>query len=584
MTVPKELNSVIDEAVNHYFNDSIDIVEGLTFSQYDTIKKVEFYSNSKYLNGQVDNLGRTKPFYNINNFRVQIAVRATDLDVKNINIEADAPEDSLRALMLNQELYNWMKKHNFSKTLNELGQIRPRYGGVIAKKVEKDGEVKVEAVQWKNIITDQTDILGGIIVERHYMSPAEMQKMEGVWDNVDQAIKLATKGSSDNTDSTSPQSNVKQVEVWEVYMDDKNKKGKYVPMQYMLAVGKGKTKVMLHEEEKEKPYKYLPWENVSGRGLGRGQVEDGFEAQMWTNDAIIAQKNAMDLSGKVVITTTSKELEGNALTDIDNGTIIPINDGGSFNSTQLLPSALPELSNMVDQWDKQYSEVSSSFNSISGEEMPSGTPFRSLALQSRQNAGYFDYKREEFGIFIKEIIEEWILPHLTKQLSKQHMLVTQLSGDKLELIDDLLIAAKLEQALKKYIKKNQVPPSREMVEKEKQRLLEYYMQTGNTRYLEIPDGYYKGIKSSISIITTGEQKDKEAVGDRLLGMLDIAAKTGRQDLVDMLMKKLVNNTNIGISAQELTAPTAQGGGNIEQSGGEGAIKQEVDSALPQSQQ
>lgn len=581
MQLDTNLSKSIDEAVDHYFNDSISLVDGLTFSQYQTIRKVEFYSNSKYLNGQKDNLGRVKPFYNINNFRVQIAVRATDLDIKNINIEADQPEDSFKANLLNQELYNWMKDTNFSKTLNDLGQIRPRYGGVLAKRVEKEGDVHIEAVAWKNIITDQTNILEGITIERHFFSPSKLSSKRDVWKNIDEALKLASKKKGDSTDPYEMQSNIPQVEVWEVYMDVQKGK-KFIPTQMIIATN-GKDKVLMHEQEKEKPYKYLPWEAISGRGLGRGQVEDGFEAQMWTNDAVIAQKNAMDLAGKVIITSNSNELEGNALTDIDNGTIIPLRDNGFFNSTQLLPSALPELSNMIDQWDKQYSEVASSYNAISGEEMPSGTPFRSLALQSKQSASYFDYKREEFGIFIREIIEDWILPELTKRLSRPHTLVTQLDGEKLELLDDLIVASRLEEGIKKYVKKNKVPPTHEQVERERQRLIEHLTQTGNTRYLDIPQGYYKGIKTKVSVITTGEQKDKEALNDRLIGMAELAFQTGNVDLGNKLMKRILDNSDVGIASQEIEAPQAPSQSSVNTSGGTPAVNKEIDNALPVAQ-
>lgn len=71
-------------------------MEGLTFSQWKTIRMCEFYSNSRYLgsfggmtsngvlieNRNQDELGRDAPFYNIVNFRVTIAKVATDLDVK----------------------------------------------------------------------------------------------------------------------------------------------------------------------------------------------------------------------------------------------------------------------------------------------------------------------------------------------------------------------------------------------------------------------------------------------------------------------------------------------------------------------
>ena len=599
MPLSKELEHSIDEAVSHYFDDSIELLDGLTYSQYQTIKKVEYYTNSRYLAGQRDRQGRIKPFYNINNFRVQIAVRATDLDIKNINIEADEPEDSLKALLLNQELYNWMKKTNFSKTLNDLGGTRPRYGGVLAKRVEKDGEVMVEVPEWKNMITDQSDVMGGIMIERHFLSPADLQKKEDVWDNTDEAIKLArkpkdtsgqTSNSSGNTDEVSAQSNIPQVEVQEIYMDvpdkfnptTKKKGNTFRPMQIILATD-GAAKVVMHMQEKERPYKYLPWEVISGRGLGRGQVEDGFEAQMWTNDAIIAQKNAMDLSSKVIITTSSTELDGNALTDLDNGTIINLQEKGFFKSTQLLPSALPELSNMVDQWDKQYSEVSSSFNSISGEEPPSGTPFRSLALQARQGASYFDYKREEFGIFIKEIVNEWILPELTKKLSKQHTLVTQLPGDKLELIDNLFVASRLEKGVKDFVRKNKLPPTREQVEREQQRLVEFLSQTGNTRYLEVPKAFYKDIKAEVTIITTGEQKDKEADNDRLLGLLEVASKTGNQQLMTELIKKIIDSQDVGLSSQQFGPQEAPGSSANINTGGEPAVAQELEAALPQAQ-
>ena len=587
MQLDSKVSTAIQEAVSHYYEDSISLIDGLVFSQYDTIKKVEFYSNSKYIQGQKDNLGRIKPFYNIVNFRVQIAVRATDLDISNINIEADAPEHSEKALLLNQELYNWMKETNFSKTLNDLGAIRPRYGGVLAKKVEKDGEVAVQPVQWRNIITDQTDPLEGIIIEKHYFSPSKLMQMDA-WKNKKEALELATKSRTGENADVNDVSNIKQVEVWEVYMDVEEK-GKYIPKQYMIATD-GNAQVLLHEQEKEKPYKYLPWEYVVGRGLGRGQVEDGFESQMWTNDAVMAQKNAMDLAGKVVITSNSHELQGNALTDIDNGTIVPLQDNGFFNSTQLLPSALPELGNMMTQWDKQYSEVSSSFNSLSGEEMPSGTPFRSLALQSKQSASYFDYKREEFGIFIKEIMEDWILPSLSKKLSRPHTLVSQYDMGKLERLDEAFVAARLEDGIKKYVKKNKVPPTREQVEKEKNRLVEKISKTGNTRFIDIPKGYFNGLKTKVTVITTGEQDDKQAETDRLLGFADFFAQAQQSgdpaivDIAKQISSKLALDIKFNTpSSQGATQASPSGVNSNPQSQGS-AVTDSVESALPQAQQ
>ena len=63
-------NSLISkelQLINENYNTPINIVEGLTFNQKKLIRTIEFYSNSRYLNGQTDELDREKPFYNIIN-------------------------------------------------------------------------------------------------------------------------------------------------------------------------------------------------------------------------------------------------------------------------------------------------------------------------------------------------------------------------------------------------------------------------------------------------------------------------------------------------------------------------------------
>ena len=442
-------------------------------------------------------------------------------------------------------------------------------------------------------ITDQSNILEGITIERHFFSLSQLQKMDGVWKNIPEAMKLASKKKGDSTDPYEVQSNIPQVEVWEVYMDvpdtlnpaNRRNGNKYSPVQLLIATNT-KEKVLLHAQEKEKPYKYLPWEEVAGRGLGRGQVEDGFEAQMWTNDAVIAQKNAMDLASKVIIPTTLTLPGGNGINDLDTGQLLPMDSNDRFEPTSLLPNGLPELSNMIDLWDKQYSEVASSFNAISGEELPSGTPFRSVALQSRQSASYFDYKREEFGIFVKEIIEEWILPELTKRLSKPHTLVTQLPASKIEMVDDLFIGATLDTAIKKFVKKNKIPPTHEQVEAERQRLIEHLSQTDNTRYLDMPKGYFKGVKTRITIDPTGEANDKAAETDRLIGFAEFIAQaqaTGNPGMID-IARQVSNKLNLDIDFSNFAVGGAAPNVSTNAPEGDPAITKEIDNALPVAQQ
>jgi hypothetical protein len=67
----------------------IEVVPGYEFSQYETLRTIELYHGSKFKTGSKDSLKREKPFYNICKFRVNVAVRAIDLDTKDVLIEAD---------------------------------------------------------------------------------------------------------------------------------------------------------------------------------------------------------------------------------------------------------------------------------------------------------------------------------------------------------------------------------------------------------------------------------------------------------------------------------------------------------------
>ena len=58
--------------------------------------------------------------------------------------------------------------------------------------------------------------------------------------------------------------------------------------------------VLFDGPEDEDPYKYLPYEEVEGRGLGVGVVEDLFEAQVWTNYTVKQKKDLLDLAGKII--------------------------------------------------------------------------------------------------------------------------------------------------------------------------------------------------------------------------------------------------------------------------------------------
>lgn len=529
----KQIFKEVNEIISSYNNKSIQIVDGLNYNQYQTLKKIEFYWNSQYINGQTDELGRVKPFYNISKFRVNVATRATDLDVKDVCVYSDDPKDRVRSMLLNHELKNWFKEADFSKLLNDFGKNRAKYGGALIKKcIEKDEDGKkhleIELVQWKNVITDQTDIECGVIIEVHYMSPSELSKKIGIWNNVEEAMKLATKNRG--VKGNQNQGSEKKTPVLEIhgefpesYIKENGNPNLYKQMMFIIAgTESGKQVKLWEEEEEENPYKYLAWDNVYGRGLGIGIVEDGFEAQMWTNDAVIAEKNVMDLAGKVFIKTNSKQFGNNILTDADTGQVFELEDGADANMFNLTPNSLPQFQNTVERWNTQYERATNTFEAVTGEALPSNTPLGSVAIQSAQASSFFDYRREEAGIFWVEVLTDWVIPYLIKNINKEHILASDFSIDELKQIDKSFAVSEANNRVKEAVLSGKIVNSDDY-QSAIDAYSQFISQDGKRRYIDIPKDYFKDFEEKITIDITGETRNKQATLQTLSTILSQVA-------------------------------------------------------------
>lgn len=74
-----------------------------------TLRTIELCHNSRLLTGNKDSLKREKPFFNVTKFRVNIAIRATDIDTNNVDIFNETGGGYVQSWLLNLKNRNWMK-------------------------------------------------------------------------------------------------------------------------------------------------------------------------------------------------------------------------------------------------------------------------------------------------------------------------------------------------------------------------------------------------------------------------------------------------------------------------------------------
>ncbi len=566
-----------------YRSDTIQITEGYEFSQYETLRTIELYHNSRFLSGNKDSVGREKPFYNICKFRVNVATRATDLDTKDVQIQSDRVTKTSYAesFLLNLKNRNWMKQSNFGPFLNKFGHTRAKCGGVMVKKTERDGELGIHVVPWLDLVTDQVDIRNGVKIERHYYTPAELKtNTPKSWGNIDDAIETAKKSrDAQAANSTSEKNKTpgRYVEVWEVngvlptcylagtsdkYDDKYGSETEYERQMHVIVLDEsdksGKTGVTLYGGvSDEDPYKYLSYEEVDGRGLGVGVVEDLFEAQVWTNYTEQQKKDMLDLAGKIIFQTTDQNIEAkNVLTDLENGQIITTSPSTTLSRVDNSAFSFAAFEKLLADWDTQAERVSSTPPAITGETMPAGQPFRLGAMLNNEAGSLFEYRREEAGLFLQEIYLDWVLPFLVRQIKADKELTATLEPEELEMVSEAIAQHEANGFAKQQILSgNAITPAE--VDAVKSAVRDTSMKHRRRSFTGF-DKLFANWEGNVDVITTGEQKNKTAMLETLFSIFKTVAQAP-QLLQDPVLGRLFNQLVeiAGVSPLLLKSSTAQ---------------------------
>lgn len=547
-----DITKLVKQKKELWENGNIQIIEGLPYNAKETFKKVVFYTESKYISGQKDRRGKLKPFYNIVNFRVNVATRATDIDTKDIQIVADEPQFMGMSFLLQKEVYNWMKDINFAKTLNEMGSTRAKFGHLLIKNCKNEDNMTIEVVDWRNVIVDPNDP-DDFIIEKHYMSDNELSEKMGTWDNIEEVIDFARKAEDGKAEI---------LEVTGIIPESLSPNGgsdyDFKIQKFFIFMKGKKTSILYHEFLNEMPYKSLAWEKINGR-LGRGIVEDGFEAQQWVNDSIVKEKEAMELGSKLIFKSTDPNIQNNILSETDNGAIIKLTQGTDISTVNTITNNLPEFQRQREAWDNQLERTTSTFNAITGETMPSATAFRSVAIQNQEATSMFDYRREEMGIFLVEVFTDWVIPYLIKKFNRKHILAAEFTAEELKAIDDSYAKYRANEEAMKTIESGTPVYAEDyakLVEAEKELL----KKNKQIRFLDIPKGFYSNWKPKVTIVTTGEQKNKAVILESLNNVLLTVAQAPQiltDPTLSQIFAKILEVSGSGISPISLRLGQSQ---------------------------
>lgn len=580
----REVQSLVDlvsDTVENFMTRPIVIVEGLEFDHYKLLTTIHYYLNSRFETGDLDENGDERYFHNIITPRNVHSTKNIDLDSKDMLITADSEQGWWFSFVLRNELQMWMRKPHvqFGKLLNDLVTNLPNFGKVIWKKCGVGTEVYLKEVDLRDAIFDpgaKSIRESGIFVERSIIEPwAAMDKVEeGYWDR--EATVAAIRGAQAKKDDFlkqgSPESTSEQqysladtlpsIDAWEVYgwfpkevleqMGDvdmsseslsedmkeykvKAKKSEEaddtsdVEYVYACAVILGIEdtggQIVHYMEMEPEDFPYFDFDffrRVPGRCLPIGNTEALMSLQVRMNELVNRFFAALRIGSLHIYQTRSGSAYKNLTQDAQDGDIIETKSEIAPIATEL--RAFQQYQVEINNIEAQADRICNTSEVVTGESMPTNTPFRLGAQLGMSANKVFDQVREDIGIALTNIFENWILPEIMDDMTKDHILEVTGSIDELKMFDQENRKYLLMQSMKDFVMgQERLPTEDEMMVAEQQLSDEL---AGKTRKTAIKKGYFtleKMRSLRIYFDVTDERKNFAAEKETMSNLLQMVA-------------------------------------------------------------
>ncbi len=508
---------------------------------HDTIEKIDAYLNSKHTTGDVDSLGREKPFFNIVSAATNIWYRATDIDRKNIKFIPTKQSSVVLAFVANVMLQNWMREQRFGHFLNQWGRALARYGSAVVKFIEKDGELIASVVPWNRYIADSVQFDALPHIEKFYLTPAQL-RMNKAYDQtvVDDLItKIQTrrtldKQQKDNLDGF--------IELYEVHGEldsrllDKtpdlklrDMDIKYQQQMHIVSYIKGEGKeadldfTLYSGRETKDPYMITHLIEEDGRTLAIGAVEYLFDAQWMQNHTVKNMKDTLDLASRLIFQTADTGFVGrNVLSAIETGDVLIHSPNNPLTRLANDKPDVSALQNFGTMWQRLAQDITSTPDALRGNTLPASTPYSLGKYLGDQGNSLFEIMTENKGLSVEDMARDYFIPHLKKQLKHKKEIAAILDNSGVTEIDSQYIPF---EAVRRYNKTTKAQilngqmPQQFNQQQANQQVQQQLGQQGNRRFFvpdDVDDKTWAEVFSdfewdSIVVEVTNEQQDKQAV-------------------------------------------------------------------------
>ena len=510
----------IEAEIESYTTSKVEVSPGVFFSQYKTIRRIYKFKNRDLSGSKLNEDLSYNYYFDIIAPRADSETKNLRFDTKHILTFSQNPRKDFPVVFIsNAMLKKWMSNNGEDDKLKESVEEFSANGNVGFKKVAGGYETTdalntyITNQQAKSI--EETDI-----IERHEMTASDINKMKS-WEHKQDVIdSLGNKSfmASDNTTPTSTTS--KRYEIFEFTGEISEKEYKELTddvgsivedddKDYFLAKvivaglkkgGTGQRFVMFIDKlsgTMEDHYIYAHRGKYEGRFWRVGMYELLIDHQIRANEIGNQLAVGLDWSSKVVFVSSDSQILSNIRADVENGDVIITKD------LKQLDVRMRGMDQLIADWNRLMQDANSLSHSaeiVTGDSMPSGTPFRLGALLDQNASKMFTLLRQKITLPYRRVFKNWVLAEMIKDLTGE---------DVFTLIGDADVQDQLREIIvDHWYVQNLVaigPHTREMAESIKAEKLDELRRTDPT--IKNAKEIWKNVLPRLFITITGENSD-----------------------------------------------------------------------------
>lgn len=637
---PASLSGLVANFKKNFLEKSVEIVPGLTFNQYETVKETYFALHNQFQSGPTDENGDPKYYFDLMTDRNDQATKNINLNTKDCYIKSETQGSYLKSWLLRREFMGYAKTSGFGRKLNDVADDLPDFGTVVWKKVKNsEGRTDTAQVELINLMNDPAVkcLKDGLVIERHLLTQYELYGHKS-WNKtaVEELVKsgktvsrvafMDNQGASMPNEAGRIDESTPFYELYELWGEipkdlyDRYKTGgidrikspyygtvpepgegakaQTVTMPasfsnesvYVMAIVAGiregtETECVLFCKEVDRelfPYKEVHYRRRKGRWLGLGNYELCAPLIEKANELTNRFFASLRIALLHLFQTRDKLHVKNVLTDLLDGDVIVSKSELTAIPTEI--RGFTQYKDEIERIERKCDRLCNSFEIVTGENLPAGTPFKLGAQQLKSATKLFEYVQENMGLFIEDVFNEWLLPDFAASLTEDHILELMDDTDDIEIYYNAKRKLFQYQVMKQYILEHSDYPDPAQLQLVGE-LVKDQIKKG-PKQIQIEKDYYANQKYSIKMVITGENDAKKENLETLSTTFQVLASNPAA-IQDPRLMKILNFIleQSGYSPLEINAvnqtetnpslnPANQGGGgadrSIQQPGGGGA--------------